>query len=94
MTRNMNKINRCRTILEQKSNNLKNSLSKKNNMVKSFQEMKNIKNKLKERPFSDKKTKNIIFTNDSTLNNSSYKKIQMEIIAINQIERSLKYFGK
>jgi hypothetical protein len=94
LTRNMNRIKKYRNILEQKSNNLKNSLNNNNRMVKSFQELKKIKNKLKERPFPDKKTKNILYTNDSTLNNSSYKKSKMEIIAINQIERSLKHFGK
>ena len=94
LTRNMNRIKKYRNILEQKSNNLKNSLNNNNRMVKSFQELKKIKNKLKERPFPDKKTKNILYTNDSTLNNSSYKKSKMEIIAINQIERSLKHLGK
>ena len=94
ITRNMNRIKRYRNLLEQKSNNLKNSLNNNNRMVKSFQELKNIKNKLKERPVSDKKTKNNLFTNNSALNNSSYKKNKMEIIAINQIERSLKHYGK
>ena len=68
--------------------NLKESLDNKKEQNKKSVEM--IDYNIRKRPFSNKSLKKSFFVYDSA-NNINFKKKKMEIIAMNQIEKSLKY---
>ena len=72
------------------NNNLRHSKSNNNKMGNKYKGMEAFKNKIEKKLISSKKPKNNMFLYDS-LNNSNHKsKNKMEIIAINQVKRSIK----
>ena len=76
------------------NNNLRHSKSNSNKMGKKYKGLEAFRNKIKKKLISSKKLKNNMFLYDS-LNNSNHKsKNKMEIIAINQVKRSIKNLNK